>query len=304
MNKTLNEYELAFLQQFSNSDWVAAKHLPSPNHSLYDETISVKPRNGENNGIIFNIVFITSTFDFLMESEHVLEIKYSLIGSTNITSTIANVIAQTVKKIAIQNSIYVIHIRYENTIFNQSGFDYKNRSFYWIGDKSKIQNVLLSQSIQEDCMINSEMAEKQTYVNYFSRIVKQYMTIMDTKVTGKTNLRFSGHNGQYFQMDYRFVPISSKDRGTHLTFDYKQVDGEPIMKQILKELAPFAKTKGYNHYIDKLFGFTSDSTVKLNEVEQAMLRVYQSLGFKVQLQHRYRYGEDDRSWYSVSKQLY
>lgn len=304
MNKLLNEYELAFLQQFSNSDWVAAKQLPRPDHSLYDETICVKPKNGDNSGITFKIVFTPSTFDFLEESEPVLEIKYGSSGSANITSTIANAIAQTVKKIAIQNNINVIHIRYWNTIFNQSGFDYRARSFYWIGDKNKIHNELLGLSIQEDGIINSEMAEQQMYVNYFARIVKQYMTVTNAEVIGKTMLRFSGHNGGYFQMEYRSVPISPKNRGIHLIFDYKQVDGEIMMKQVLKEIAPFAKMKGYNHYKDDYFGITNDSNVKLSEVEQVLLRVYQSLGFKVQLHQQNRYGEDDRSWYSVSRQLY
>lgn len=304
MNSPLNEYELAFLRQFSNSDWIAARELPRLNQSIYDESISVKPKNGENNGFTFKIVFITSTFDFLNEDVHVLEIKYSSIGGANITSTIANLIAQTVKNVAIQNNIHVIHIRFGHTIFNQSGFNYRDRSFYWIGDKNKIQNELLRQAIQEDGLINSELAEQQMYVDYFSRIVRQYMTITDTQVIGKTMLQFNGHNGDYFHMDYRSVPISPKNRGLYLSFEYKQVDGEPIMRQILKEITPFAKTKGHNHYKDDLFGLTRDCTVKLNAVEQAMLRVYQSLGFKVQLHHQNRYGEDDRSWYSVSKQLY
>ena len=77
-----------------------------------------------------------------------------------------------------------------------------------------------------------------------------------------------------------------------------------MMKHILKELVPFAKMKGYNHYKHELFGYTKDSTIKLNEIEQAMLRVYRSLGFNVKPIHEHRYGDDDRSWYSVSKQLY
>ncbi|MBR2567096.1 MAG: hypothetical protein IKE29_21145 [Paenibacillus sp.] len=304
MNKTLNEYEVAFLQQFSHSDWVATRSLPNPNHSLYDETIAVKPKNGEHYGVVFKIVYLTSTFDFLMESERVLEIKYELIGSANIKSEIANAIAQTVKKVALQNSISVIHIRYSNTIFDQSGFDYKERSFYWIGDQKNISNELLRQSIQEDGRIDSETATQQTFVDYFSRIVKQYMTITDTKVIGRTTLRFIGQHDEYFNMELRFVPISPRDRGTYLDFHYKQVDGESMMKHILKELVPFAKMKGYNHYKHELFGYTKDSTIKLNEIEQAMLRVYRSLGFNVKPIHEHRYGDDDRSWYSVSKQLY
>ncbi|WP_160035585.1 hypothetical protein [Paenibacillus sp. An7] len=302
MNKTLNDIELAFFKQFSNSDWVVVKHVPNQLHN--NEAINVKPKNGENNGVIFSINSITSTFDFLVDSEHVLEIAYNYLGSTNLTPSIANVIAETLKKIAIQNSIYTIYIKYEFSIPNQAGFDYKNRSFYWVGDRTKIKNSVLRQSIQEDCMINVEMAKQHTYIDYFSRIVKQYMTIMNTTLLGKTKLRFSGYNGEFFEMVYHDVTMNAYDRGIYLTFDYKEVDGEVMMKQVLKELPPFAKMKGYNYYKEERFGYTIGSNVKLNEIEQRMLRIYQCLGFELQLQHSYRYSEDDRSWYLVSKQLY